>query len=79
VLSFEIALELIKKGHPMSRKGWRDGDNPEGMTIELFKVSGQKYLTFLGAVHPEGHPLYPRGHIEPWTPTHSDMLTDDWF
>jgi hypothetical protein len=83
-LSFSRALELIKLGHKVARKGW--GDN--GMFV--FLVPGSTFQVnrppLLG-IYPEGTTINYRPHIDmktadgqivPWVASQSDLIEEDW-
>lgn len=83
--SFGVALDLVKSGYLMQRKGW----NGKGMFIFLvpgstFKVNRAPLM----GIFPEGTEIQYRSHIDikaadgrvsPWVPSQSDLLADDWI
>ena len=84
-LNFGEALELLKKGKKVARKGW----NGKGMF--LFLVPGSRFSVnrppLLG-IYPEGTEIDYHAHIDlkttqgyvvPWVPTQSDVLSEDWM
>jgi len=83
-LSFGLAIEALKMGHRVSRRGW----NGKGMF--LFLVPGSRFTVnhapLLG-IYPEGTPIDYHAHIDmktaqgevvPWAASQTDMLADDW-
>jgi len=83
-LSFGLAIEAIKKGFKVARKGW----NGKGMFI--FLVPGSTFSVnrppLLG-IYPEGTVISYQSHIDmktatgeivPWLASQSDVLEDDW-
>ncbi len=86
-LPFERALELIKEGFRLSRKGWNgkrqciflmDG-YPEGVPANpaLAKRSGIKEGRTV-IVDPYIMMKNTRGHIVPWIASQGDLLANDW-
>ncbi len=82
--TFSVALELLKKGGQVARKGW----NGKGMFI--FLVNGSQFQVnrapLLG-IFPEGTTIDYRSHIDmktadgsivPWIASQTDLLGDDW-
>jgi hypothetical protein len=83
-MTFSQALHLLKQGHRLRRAGW----NGKGMFVFLvagsrFKVSREPLLSILG----EGTEVEYRGHLDLkaadgsigcWTPSSTDLLSDDW-
>ena len=82
--SFSVALEHLKAGRRVARKGW----NGKGMFIFLvpgstFKVNRPPLL----GIYPEGTEVRYHSHIDmrtadgqivPWLASQTDMLEDDW-
>lgn len=82
--TFGWALELLKKGHCVNRKGW----NGKNMFIFLvpgstFKVNREPLL----GIFEEGTEINYWGHIDmratdgrigPWVASQTDMLSEDW-
>ena len=69
-LTFSQALEAVKKGLAICRKGW----NGKGLFVTLFR---DDFRTFLGIqkmllLH------YPDGMTYTWVPSISDLLAEDW-
>ena len=83
-LPFSHALELVKKGKRVARKGW----NGKGMFVFLvpgstFKVNRPPLL----GIYPEGTEINYHAHIDmktadgqivPWLASQTDILADDW-
>jgi len=83
-LSFGAAIELLKQGKKVARKGW----NGKGMFIFLvngstFKVNRAPLL----GIYKEGTDITYLPHIDmktasgeivPWLASQSDMLEEDW-
>lgn len=82
--SFSEALEAIKNGSRVQRKGW----NGKGMFIFLVKGSVfQVNRPPLLGIYPEGTTINYHAHIDmktadgqivPWLCSQTDMLADDW-
>jgi len=85
VFDFPVALQLVKMGQKVARKGW----NGKGMFIFLvpgstFKVNRPPLL----GIYPEGTEITYHAHIDmktadgqivPWLASQSDMLAEDYF
>lgn len=67
--TFSQALEYVKVGHRMARKGW----NGKNMYIRIDAGDKQAdkapFIMFRPAV----------GKLVPWVASHTDMLSDDWI
>lgn len=83
-MDFGKALNLVKDGHKVARKGW----NGKGMFI--FLVSGSTFTVnrppLLG-IYPEGTVINYCPHIDmrtadgsivPWLASQTDVLAEDW-
>ena len=83
--NYGIVLAGLKVGKRFARKGW----NGKGMFI--FLVPGSTFAVnrppLLG-IYPEGTEVTYSPHIDlkaadgtvtPWTPSHADQLSDDWY
>ncbi len=82
--SFSNALEFLKDGERVARKGW----NGKGMFLFLvpgsvFKVNRPPLL----GIYPEGTEIKYHAHIDmrtadgqivPWLASQTDILADDW-
>ncbi len=81
---FSAALEAIKQGARCAREGW----NGKGMFV--FLVPGSQFNVSrppLSEIFPEGTPVSYRPHIDlraadgtigVWTPSSTDLLSNDW-
>ena len=66
-MNFGEALEELKQGRHVARKGW----NGKGMHIELWDLDHlnlEKFLTIKNIV----------GSFNTWVPSISDLLAGDW-
>lgn len=83
-ISFSEALENLKEGLKVARKGW----NGKGMFI--FLVPGSTFIVnrapLLG-IYPEGTQITYHAHIDmktadnmivPWLASQTDILANDW-
>lgn len=69
--SFGTALDLLKEGLCVARKGW----NGKGMSLELqlpSQSSGRMTLPFISMQTVQGD------HV-PWLASQTDMLAEDWM
>jgi len=68
-MSFGNAIDEMKNGHKLARKGW----NGKGMYLEMQAPDEHSKM---------GHPyIYMKGvdgKLFPWNPNNLDMLADDW-
>lgn len=73
---FGWALERLKEGRRVARKGW----NGKGMWIELQVPDDRSKMTlpYLFIEYPEGHPAYPKGCRVPWLASQTDLIAEDW-
>ena len=82
--NFSTALELIKSGYRVQRRGWN------GSRMFIFLVPGSKFQVnrapLLG-IYPEGTEIEYQPHIDmvtvsgsvvPWLASQSDLLAEDW-
>ena len=80
---FEVALDLVKQGKRVARKGWKN-------IKAIFLVAGSTFAVnrapLLG-IFPEGQKIVYNPHIDViatdetvgvWTPTTFDILSGDW-
>jgi hypothetical protein len=76
-LPFSRALEAVKHGRRIARKGW----NGKNMWIELQVPDAQSKMSlpYLYIEYPVGHPAYPQGCRVPWLASQTDLLADDWY
>mgnify|MGYP000853176404 CR=1 FL=1 len=83
-MNFGDALQALKSGKKLYRQGWDNGAQ------FIFLVPGSTFKVnrppLLG-LYPEGTEIEYNGHIDimttngfvqPWTPTHNDLLSGDW-
>lgn len=76
-LTFGEALQALKSGQRLARRGW----NGKSMWIRMVNPSPDHGMThpFLCIEYPVGHPAYPHGSRIPWLASQTDLLTDDWM
>ncbi|MBU7006312.1 DUF2829 domain-containing protein [Phosphitispora fastidiosa] len=76
-LTFGLAIEALKKGCKLARKGW----NGKNMWILMQSPDEHSKMTlpYLYIEYPVGHPAYPNGSRVPWFPSQTDMLMEDWM
>lgn len=84
-LSFGHALEAIKQGYRLARKGWN------GANMFVFLVDGSTFVVNrepLKSIFPEGTEVNYRPHIDlaaadetvgVWQPSMGDVMADDWY
>jgi hypothetical protein len=77
-MNFGQALEELKAGKKVSRKGW----NGKGMWLCLQTPDEHSkmtlpYIYIEYPVNPEHH-VYPNGSRCPWLASQTDMLAEDW-
>ena len=80
-MTFGLAIAAMKKfGKRVARKGWNNGD------MHLFYVSGADYYMLANTDRLCGMERMSwigiaigNEKFGPWTPSQSDMLTDDWY
>ena len=85
-LTFGLAIEAMKKGKKVARKGW----NGKGMFIyyvpeNIYPANGNKFGTMKGIFEND---LVPYGayiamktaqnNVVPWLASQTDVLADDW-
>lgn len=75
--SFSVALERLKQGERVMRKGW----NGKGMWLQmqLPDLFSKMTLPYIYIEYPEGHPAYPSGSRVPWLASQTDLLSVDWM
>ncbi len=63
--------DLLPKGHPLSSKGYHDGENPPGLVENLYTEGGELVLTRTGEeyvgyyhIHPDGGPMVGATHSD---------------
>lgn len=77
-MTFGKALELLKKGCKLRRKGW----NGKGIFIKLQKPDLHSFMTrpyiYIDTLKLETtNPDAPRDRV-PWLASQTDLLCDDW-
>lgn len=77
-MTFGLAIEAMKKGYRVARKGW----NGKGIYIEMQKPDEHSkmtlpyiYIVTNGLV--TDNPKAPKG-VVPWLASQTDMLAEDW-
>lgn len=78
-MSFGLALEALRKGYKVARKGW----NGKGIYIEMQRPDEhskmtQPYLYIVTSNLITDNPYAPKGLV-PWLPSQTDMLGEDWL
>jgi hypothetical protein len=80
---FGRALELLKAGHKVARKGWND----KGIYLELQKPDEHSkmtlpYIYIVTTKLVTDNPDVPKGimvrGVVPWLASQTDMLAEDW-
>lgn len=66
-MNFSHALDLLKSGHKLARKGW----NGKGMYIELYQSQKPEYLPWLRMYTVDQK-------FVPWLASQTDLLANDW-
>ncbi len=77
-MNFGKAIELLKKGYKVARKGW----NGKGIFIELqvpdeHSKMTQPYIYIDTLGLQTTNPNAPKGRV-PWLASQTDMLAEDW-
>ena len=78
-MSFGLALEALRKGFKVARKGW----NGKGIYIEMqnpdeHSKMTQPYLYIVTTNLITNNQYAPKG-IVPWLPSQTDILAEDWL
>jgi len=68
-MNFGEAIELLKKGEPVARKGW----NGKGMYLELQIPDEHSKMSL-----PYIYMSTTCGNLVPWLASQTDILSDDW-
>ena len=76
---FGMALELLKAGHKVARKGW----NGKGIYLELQRPDEHSkmtlpYIYIVTTKLVTDNPDAPKG-VVPWLASQTDMLAEDWI
>ena len=81
MMTFGLAIEEMKQGKKLSRKGW----NGKGMWIELQSPDENSKMTrpYLYHVAPKGATSHYGENVKdfervPWLPSNTDILAEDW-
>ena len=74
-----LALEALRKGYKVARKGW----NGKGIYIEMQRPDEhskmtQPYLYIVTSNLITDNPYAPKGLV-PWLPSQTDLFGDDWL
>jgi hypothetical protein len=69
-MTFGDALDLLKRGHCVTRKGW----NGKGMYLSLQVPDAHSKMTL-----PYIYMKTAQGDLVPWVASQTDILTDDWL
>jgi len=69
-VSFSVALQAVKKGNSIQRKGW----NGKGMLVKAQFPDIYSKMTL-----PYLYIEYPDGKCCPWLASQTDLLSDDWI
>lgn len=77
-MNFGKAIELLKKGKRVARKGW----NGKGIFLELQNPDKNSKMTqpyiYIDTLGLETtNPNAPKGRV-PWLASQTDMLVEDW-
>jgi hypothetical protein len=80
--SFGDAIEALKMGYSVARKGW----NGKGLSVKLQRPdeNSKMSLPYLYMEYPKtpASDTAPSNHISarvPWLPSQTDILADDWM
>lgn len=77
-MNFGQAIELLKQGRQVRRKGW----NGKGIFLELqvpdeFSKMTHSYIYIDTTRLETNNPCAPKDRV-PWLASQTDMLSDDW-
>lgn len=75
LMTFGEALELLKKGRKVARRGW----NGKGLWLELQRPDENSKMTlpYVYLNYPSGDRYHNGGRV-PWIASQTDMLEEDW-
>ena len=78
MFSFGIAIEALKNGKAVARKGW----NGKGIYLELQRPDEHSkmtlpYIYIVTTALQSDNQAAPRG-VVPWLASQTDMLAEDW-
>lgn len=74
-LGFDFAIQALKNGKLVTRKGW----NGKGMWLEMQIPDKHSKMTlaYIYLNYPEDAKTTPGARV-PWAPSQTDMLAEDW-
>ena len=74
-LTFELALDALKMGRMVARKGW----NGKGLWLEMQRpdVNSKMTLPYIYLNYPDDAQNTPGARV-PWLASQTDMLAEDW-
>lgn len=74
-LSFSMALEVLKLGRKVARRGW----NGKGLWLELQRPDANSKMTlpYIFMSYPDDAPNTPGARV-PWLASQTDLLAEDW-
>lgn len=86
-MNFGLAIEALKKGNKVSRKGWNGRGmwlvlDPGTESVELRKGSVYEKAGLFGKINIDAHidMFTAKRTMQPgWLASQADMLADDWF
>ena len=77
-MNFGLALEELKKGNKVRRKGW----NGRGIFIELQRPTETSKMThpyiFIDTTGLQTNNKFAPRDLVPWLASQTDMLAEDW-
>ena len=77
-MNFGLALEELKKGNKVARKGW----NGKGIFIELQRPTETSKMThpyiFIDTTGLQTSNEFAPRDLVPWLASQTDMLAEDW-
>ena len=77
-MNFGLALEELKKGNKVARKGW----NGKGIFIELQRPTEKSKMThpyiYIDTTGLQTDNKFAPRDLVPWLASQTDMLAEDW-
>ena len=77
-MNFGLALEELKKGNRVARKGW----NGKGIFVELQRPTEKSKMThpyiFIDTTGLQTDNKFAPRDLVPWFASQTDMLAEDW-
>ena len=77
-MNFGLALEELKKGNKVARKGW----NGKGIFVELQRPTESSKMThpyiFIDTTGLKSDNEFAPRDLVPWLASQTDMLAEDW-